>query len=57
MRGSCVGRGDHCTVRLYIIPEGDPAPEGSAVKMHFKRAGFKTMKKMVNSRSRGKEEP
>lgn len=44
---------NHCAIRFDIIIEGY-SPRGNAVRVNFKRPDFKTMRKMINSRLKGK---
>ena len=48
-----LGNHNHCAIRFDIIIEGY-SPRGNAVRVNFKRPDFKTIRKMINRRLKGK---
>lgn len=48
-----LGNHNHCAIRFDIIIESY-SPRGDAVRVNFKRPDFKTTRKMINRRLKGK---
>lgn len=51
--GNPLGNPNQRTIRLSITTEGY-SPKGNAIRVNFKRAYFKTRRKKINGRLKGK---